>query len=149
MKILFAKLREDAIIPKKSYETDAGYDFYCLEDFEIYPNEYVLIDTQIAWEPSNIPEGWLTYMQIKSRSGMGIKKGLEATNAGVIDQSYRGSIKIKIYNFSNIFRKIEKGTRIAQGIVQLIPKLKSEEIDKDELTITNRNKGGLGSTGDK
>jgi dUTP pyrophosphatase len=145
MKILFKKLDFFAKIPTRKLDTDAGLDFYSLEEKTIWPNDYVIISTGIAWEPQNIPESTNVYMEIKSRSGLAFKHSVEASNAGVIDQEYRGEIKIKLYNNSGRSYTVKKGDRVAQGIIKLLPRYSIEETDS--LNSTERNDKGFGSSG--
>lgn len=84
-KILFAKLRDGARIPKKD-EWNAGYDIYACfdEDYMVIPpNKTVLVPTGIA---SVIPVDY--YIQIQERGSSG-SKGIKYS-AGVIDSGYRG-----------------------------------------------------------
>jgi len=67
---------------------------------------------------------------------------------GTLDSDYRGELKIMLYNYGrshngNFF--IEKGDRIAQ--IRLVKEEPTEFIEVQELTETDRGKGGFGSTG--
>jgi len=64
---------------------------------------------------------------------------------GTIDSDYRGEIKIIIYNHGKDDFIINNGDRIAQMI--LVPILKMELEETDNLPETIRGKGGFGSTG--
>ena len=152
MKIGFKKLHPDAIIPKFGHDdpTNMGIDFYARPDFDSFfllGNTSIVIPTGIAWQPSEIPEGWKAGLIIKSRSGMAINSGIECSNAGVIDQGYTGEIMIKLYNNTPKAIQIDKGARIAQGIPFLVPDVIVEEIQ--ELEETERGNKGFGSSGDK
>ena len=97
-KVLFTKLKENAIIPTRE-SSNAGWDIYICpnsdEDvWNIEPHETKLIPTGIA---SIIPEGY--YMQVQERSSTG-SKGIKYS-AGVIDSNYRGEWKLAIYNSTN------------------------------------------------
>ncbi len=63
----------------------------------------------------------------------------------VIDADYRGPIIVAIHNDSNEIQTIAEGERIAQLII--IPFIEAEFNIVDELSDTERSKGGLGSTG--
>ena len=143
-KIKVLKLTETATIPTKSHKTDAGWDLY----FD-YPGEMdieggfrYLASTGIALK---IPEGY--YGQIFDRSGYAFKKGLH-TMAGVIDSSYRGEIKVLLYNTRQ--KEMDKvsilpGDRIAQIVILPVPEFEMEETK--QLDETERSDGGFGSTG--
>ena len=80
------------------------------------------------------------------RSGLSTKKGLALANkVGVIDSDYRGEWLIVLYNQSNQDQVISPKERVAQFV--LMPYYKAEFILTDELSVTERNTGGFGSTG--
>lgn len=91
--LVFAKVKENAIIPSKT-EENAGYDIYACfeEDYIIIPaNTTKLIPTGIASAMSNN-----YYIQIEERGSTG-SKGIKKS-AGVIDSGYRGEWFIAITN---------------------------------------------------
>lgn len=96
VKIKFAKVEPNAIIPTKNQE-DAGYDIYsCFEeDYLVIPSlETVLVPTGLA---SALPD--THYFQIQERGSTG-SKGMKY-GAGVIDSSYRGAWFVPITNCTN------------------------------------------------
>lgn len=150
MKILFKKMEEGAIIPTfaNGDGRNAGLDLYaCLPAdkgwVEIRPGDCMTISTGIAWEPIS---GCRCAMLIKSRSGMAIKHGIECSNAGVIDSTYRGAIAVKLYNHGYKAYVVNRGDRIAQGVVHLLPDIASIE-EVDSLGETSRGTAGFGSSG--
>jgi dUTP pyrophosphatase len=146
MIVKFKKLDFRATIPTRSNPTDAGVDFYATKDITIEGlGSSEILSTGIAWSVDGIPEGINAYMQIQSRSGLAFNHGVECTNAGVIDQNYRGEIKVKLYNHSSDSVWIRRGDRIAQGIVKLIPQYEIQEAL--ELDSTDRGALGFGSSG--
>lgn len=137
------KNTEDAFLPTTAYTSDVGYDFYSIEDKIILPNSQEMFDTQIiiALQQEN------TYMSIHARSSLAKKNII--VPCGIIDPGYRGTIKIILRNLSTEPIKIEKGDRIAQGIVHkfLKPEL-IQVFDKNLLSYdTERNVSGFGSSG--
>ncbi len=131
------KLDSDAKLPERKRDGDAGLDLYCIEDFEIEPNEIKIVRTGIAVE---IPKGY--FGMVKDRSGLA-SKGLHVL-AGIIDENYRGEIKVVLINLGKEKLKFEKHSRIAQLLI--IPYLKVE-IKEDELSQTERGENGFGSSG--
>jgi dUTP pyrophosphatase len=131
------KLNENAKLPERKREGDAGLDLYCAEEFEINPNEIKIVGTGIAIE---IPKGY--FGLIKDRSGLATN-GLHVL-AGVIDENYRGEIKVVLINLGKEKLKFEKHSRIAQLII--IPYLKVK-IEESELDQTERGRNGFGSSG--
>jgi len=145
MKIQFYKIKEDAIIPKMNHIDDAGIDFFSNEDIVVRSKSFATCQTGIAWQPVNVQTDKKVYLQMQSRSGIAFKSSVELTNAGVIDQSYRGEIGMKFYNYSDKDFNIKKGDKIAQGIVKLLPYFEIEETFELENTI--RGSKGFGSSG--
>jgi len=139
MVIEIKKLTATAIIPKYVHTNDAGMDFYAGESMVIKAGERVLVPTGIAMA---IPSGYVGL--IWDKSGMAAKFGLK-TMAGVIDAGYRGEIKIVIHNLSNRDYQVEKGTKIAQMLIQKVEQ--KEIVEVTELDSTARGEGGFGSTG--
>ena len=143
MKVKIKKLNENAIIPTYGTGYSAGADFYALLDstVEIAPHETTFIHTGISVE---IPEGYCGL--IFARSSMGAKRGLAPANkVGVIDADYRGEVMVALHNHSEKIATVEPGERVAQ--LAIVPFLKAEFEEADDLTDTTRGAGGFGSTG--
>ena len=75
------------------------------------------------------------------------KKGLIFANGvGIGDRDFCGNndeYHAALYNFSDNPVSIERGERIAQGIIKKYDKADWEEVDD----LGNKNRGGFGSTG--
>ena len=128
-----------------SYETiaSAGLDVRANIDkpIKLSPLERVLVKTGLFIE---IPVGY--ECQVRSRSGLALKKGISVLNApGTIDADYRGEIGVILINLSDKSFVIEDGERIAQLVFAEIQQVIWEEVIK--LTDTIRGSGGFGSTG--
>lgn len=141
MKLKVKKLHPDAVIPTYATSGAACFDLYAV-DLEGEKNiESAVVKTGLAFE---IPDGW--QMLIFSRSGHGFKHNVRLANCvGVIDQDYRGEVKVKLTADLNGSLSIFKGDRIAQA--QLIPVHRVTFEEVSELTETERGDGGFGSTG--
>jgi dUTP pyrophosphatase len=148
------KIHADAILPTRAESGSSGYDLYACENAFIPVGKTAVIDTGIAIElPYDNNPILLPYFEIKDRSSLA-SKGLR-TGAGVVDYSYRGPVKVVIHNLNNtnIFDTktnergyyINKGDRIAQGIIQLSITTPPEWAES--LSETKRDSGGFGSTG--
>ncbi|HAA43562.1 MAG TPA: dUTP diphosphatase [Ruminiclostridium sp.] len=150
--------REDAIIPTYANEGDAGMDVYAAEDVLIEPGETVIVPTGIKFA---IPKGY--EIQVRPRSGISYKTPLRIANSpGTIDSGYRGELGIIITNTSerNDYPlieinsdgnkkgtyKIKKGDRIAQIVLQAVPRINFVKVDSVKDIGTDRG-GGFGSTG--
>lgn len=134
------KLLPEAIIPTRGTGYAAAFDLYSVEDLEIQNNTFKFINTGIAIE---IPEGYCGY--IRPRSGKATKEGLALRSSNLIDSDYRGKILIGAFALGVEKLIIKKGERVAQLLILPVPKIKIQEVD--ELSITERNTGGHGSTG--
>lgn len=136
------RLSPDVQIPSYAYEGDAGLDLRSNESVVLRPFERKLIPTGLAIA---LPDGYAGFVQ--PRSGMAIKKGFTILNTpGLIDAHYRGELKIIAINLDPEEPIIiEKGDRIAQLVIQAVPKVSLAEVD--ELDETDRGDGGFGSSG--
>jgi dUTP pyrophosphatase len=132
------KLSNGAIMPKKAYETDAGFDLYSLDTKIIQPHTSETFDTGVHVE---LPQN--TVGLIKSKSGLNIRHGL--VSEGVIDVGYTGSIRVNLYNHSNVPYTVMKGDKISQLVIVPIVQVNLKLVDS--LENTERGNGGFGSTG--
>jgi len=130
-------LSNDGQLPTRGDPFAAGLDLYAAEDCVVGRNQ-MLISTGVSMA---IPEGY--WGNIRSRSGMAYNHGV-FTEAGVIDSSYRGEIKVLMY-CTNREYEVKKGDRIAQLIIQ--PYSTMNPLKVDTLPSTERGEGGFGSTG--
>ena len=90
-----------------------------------------------------IPEGY--YGRIAPRSGLAHKNGIDVL-AGVVDSSYRGEIRVILYNTDKEETlQVRSGDRIAQMIVER--HYNFEFVEVEDLSVTERGEGGFGSTG--
>lgn len=141
--VKFTKLNPDAIVPTYGTDYAAGADLYTLpgDIIEIKPDETVMIHTGIAMQ---IPDGTAAF--IFARSGIATKRGLAPANkVGVIDSDYRGEIMVPIHNHSGQTQYIESGERVAQMVI--MPYIKAEFVESNDLEETGRDTKGFGSTG--
>ncbi len=107
----------------------------------IEPQSTVLVPCGFAVA---VPEGF--ELQIRPRSGLALKNGIHVSNSpGTIDSDYRGEIKVILFNSSSKSFTIEPGMRIAQAV--LSPVYRAIFVDKYVLSVTERGRGGFGSTG--
>lgn len=159
--------------PKYATESSSCFDLYASEDAIIRPNETVVVGTGLMLEP---PEGY--GVMVYPRSGISSKTPLRFANSvGVIDNDYRGEIKILLENAKSKDPKlrvvpaymtvdgevihndhkygflpegtvvVKKGDRIAQAMAVKIEQVQLTQVKK--LSETERGEGGLGSTGTK
>jgi dUTP pyrophosphatase len=133
------KLKEDAKLPIRKRRGDAGLDLYSSEEVELKPGEYTAVPTGIAVE---IPKGF--FGLIKDRSGLAVKHALHCL-AGVVDENYRGEIKVVLINLGKEPVRLEKHTRIAQLLI--VPYEAVKVVEVETLEDTERGEQGFGSSG--
>jgi len=138
-KIPFIKLDPDAGEPTKKHQHDAAWDIPALEDGKIEPGERGVVRTGLAMAIPN----WC-YGQVLPRSGLAFKHGI-ATGAGVIDATYRGEIKILLFNHGDKPFHWNAGDRICQLVVYALPPLTMEQVTS--IDGTERGEKGFGSSG--
>jgi dUTP pyrophosphatase len=139
--LLIKKLREDAVVPARAYDGDAGLDLSACEHVELGPGERALVGTGLAVA---IPEGHAGLVQ--PRSGLASRHGITIVNTpGLVDSGYRGELRIILLNTdtSESF-VVEPGMRIAQLVVVAVPEL--ELLEVDELPESERGVRGFGSS---
>ena len=164
LQVGFKKLTETAIMPTREHDTDSGYDLYADEDVIITPNETKVIKTGISVKlPPNCEA------QVRPRSGITSRTKLRV-QLGTIDNGYNGDVGVIVDNISDepesfIMKAekldggleefeeylpkgsyyIRKGDKIAQLVVQYLPKTVSYEVKND--WESERGSNGFGSTG--
>lgn len=130
----FTKINPDAFPPTKGSIKAAGYDLKSAEDVVVPARDKALVDTGIKIE---LPEG--CYGRIAPRSGLAVKNFIDVGGkimlsnlsnhiiiitlyftAGVVDEDYRGVLKVVLFNHSDLDFEVKKGDRIAQLICEKI-----------------------------
>lgn len=108
----------------------------------MYPGQRWTFDTGIAVE---LPEGHGALVQ--PRSGLARDHGVYAIT-GVIDNDYRGVIKVTLVNAGQQPYEILPGDRIAQLVVIPVASVAVVEVASlNDLSSTTRSDHGFGSTG--
>jgi dUTP pyrophosphatase len=132
---------ELAKLPKRADEGAAGYDLTSIENISIPPRSRSLISTGLS-----IQLPMYSYGRIAPRSGLSVK-GLDV-GAGVIDESFRGIVKVLLINDNDTAFQVSVGDRVAQLLVQPIYYPDVETVSSlEDLSTTSRGDGGFGSTG--
>jgi dUTP pyrophosphatase len=137
-----ARLNDEAVLPTRAHQGDAGLDLYACEAAHIGPGERWSVGTGIAVE---IPEGHAGL--VLPRSGLAKKHGIALVNSpGLIDSGYRGEVRVLLLNTdpAETFR-VEPGDRIAQLVIA--PVALAEPVESAALAESARGDGGFGSSG--
>jgi dUTP pyrophosphatase len=139
------KVKQDAIIPVYQTKGAAGFDLHAYltpgKSLRLEPGEHAAVGTGLAFQ---IPEGY--ELQVRPRSGLAMKYGITVTNSpGTVDADFRGEVKVLVINLGKEGFAIEHGQRIAQAVLNEVPK--AELIEVNELEETERGNNGFGHTG--
>ena len=143
VKVLIKRLDSNVILPEYKTNGASGMDLmaYIDRSIDLKPGESCLVPTGLSVA---FPEDY--EIQIRPRSGLAAKNNISVLNTpGTIDSDYRGEIKIILFNHGNSEFKVNNNDRIAQMI--LVPVVKMELEETNNLPETIRGHGGFGSTG--
>jgi dUTP pyrophosphatase len=135
------RLRDDAVLPTRAYEDDAGLDLAACDRVELAPGERSVVGTGLAVA---IPHGYAGFVQ--PRSGLASRHGITIVNTpGLVDSGYRGELRVILLNTDREHAfVVEPGMRIAQLVI--VPVESAAPIDVDELPETVRGVRGFGSS---
>ena len=141
MKIKIKKLDPTAVIPIYSKAGDAAMDLTAITLTKVDQDtfEYLEYGTGLAFE---IPEGYVGLLFPRSSIS---NSGLILSNSvGIIDSGYRGEIKFRFKHIPDT-AYYKPGDRVGQLMIIPYPQVELQE--SEELSETDRAKGGFGSTG--
>ncbi len=143
VKVLVKKLDSSVKLPEYKTSGSSGMDLMAFIKYpiKIAPGTVELIPTGLSIA---IPED--LEIQIRPRSGLAAKSSIGVLNTpGTIDSDYRGELKIILFNHGNKDFIINNNDRVAQMVLMPVLKMELEEVD--QLPETLRGSGGFGSTG--
>ena len=145
IQIRFLPHGADLPLPDYQSEHAAGMDLYAAveksQPVKLAPGTVALIPCGFAMA---LPVGYEG--QVRPRSGLAVKHGVTVVNSpGTIDADYRGEVKVALVNLGPQPVSITKGMRIAQLIIQTVPRAAWQVVDT--LESTSRGAGGFGHTG--
>ncbi len=135
--------RFDKEIPLPEFKTEgaAAFDLHARIGVEIPPKEFKYVPLNVAVET---PPGCFLLLVARSSTH---KKGIWMANGiGIGDADFSGDddeYSAVYYNFTDKPVLVEKGERIAQGLI-----VKREAVQWQEVeTMPNKTRGGWGTTG--
>ena len=131
-------LDDGAILPTRAYPDDAGLDLYAPHHALIPAYESYIFDTGVHVQ---IPRGYAGILV--SKSGLNINHNL--TSTGLIDSSYTGSIRVKLYNNGPYTQRIDAGRKISQLVIVPFKKFEPKQVFKP-LESDSRGDRGFGSS---
>jgi len=145
---------ETGRIPQYGTSGSAAFDIEAKEDFKWELDGDFCIATIKTGLYTKFDSDYV--LKIYPRSGLGFKYQVELVNStGIIDSDYRGEISVKLRSRKKYIDKLptKKFSRIAQGILEEIPKVNFEALTKKEFQylknneVNLRGENGFGSTG--
>jgi dUTP pyrophosphatase len=141
IELQITRLRDDAVVPQRAYDGDAGLDLAACERAVLGPGERATVGTGLAVA---IPEGHAGFVQ--PRSGLAARHGIGVVNSpGLIDSGYRGELRVVLLNTdARESFTVEPGMRIAQLVVLELPQV--ELVEVAELPGSERGARGFGSS---
>ncbi|MCG8508184.1 MAG: dUTP diphosphatase [Rhodospirillales bacterium] len=136
---------DDLPLPDYQSEHAAGMDLHAAvpagEPVVIEPGGIALVPCGFAMA---VPVGFEA--QVRPRSGLAAKHGISMPNApGTIDADYRGEVKVPLINHGEETFTVTRSMRIAQMVIQPVPRTRWVEVDA--LPDTARGADGFGSSG--
>lgn len=139
--------KSDNPTPEYKSEGAAGFDISLNQEVNLTAREATLASTGLYIVIPKGHEG-----QLRLRSSMYKTNIVMPNSPGTVDSDYRGEIKIALLNTNPYCsRKLEKGERVAQMVINKLPDVGIEEISEKEFNMpqnqTIRNSKGFGSTG--
>ena len=137
----FKRLHDDATLPVRAYEGDAGLDLSAAGRVELAPGVRALVGTGLAVA---IPEGHAGFVQ--PRSGLAAEHGITIVNTpGLVDSGYRGELKVILLNTDRERTLvIEPGMRISQLVILAIAT--PQPVEVTDLPDSERGEKGFGSS---
>ena len=129
----------DGSLPEYASAGAAGADLRASEAVEIAPGARAAVPTGVRLQ---IPPGHVGL--VWPRSGLAVRHGID-TLAGVIDNDYRGEVRVVLVNHGDAPFRIAPGDRVAQLLVQRVERAAFTAVA--QVDETDRGGGGFGSTG--
>lgn len=129
---------ETASLPRVMQPGDVAADLTASEAVVVPARGRKLVPTGLVLE---LPEGFRA--RVHSRSGLSLKHGIEA-GAGLIDQGYRHTVGVLLYNHSDEDFAVAVGDRIAQLCIERYTH--PEFVETPSVEATSRT-AGWGSSG--
>jgi dUTP pyrophosphatase len=129
-------------VPRYQTPGAAAFDLAAAADLTVAPGQLALVPTGLVFA---VPDGH--FLAIVARSSLP-KRGLIVANGlGVLDSDYRGpadEARVLVLNYTTTPVSIARGDRIAQALVQRVPRVEFVPLEHGD---DDDSRGGFGSTG--
>lgn len=141
MKIRIKRFDKELPLPEYKTKGAAAFDLTARKKIEIAPKAVAYIPLNVALE---VPQGYMLLLTPRSSTH---KKGLIMANSvGIGDPDFCGDgdeYHAAYYNHTESPVVVERGERVAQGLIKKVEKAEWEEVD----SLDNETRGGFGTTG--
>lgn len=141
MQVFLKRIDTDLPLPQHESHGAVGFDLIVRTTTTIEPKAIALIPGNVIVK---VPEGYALF--IVPRSSLPRKKSLIFPHSiGIIDQDYHGpedEIRIQVMNMGDSPVTVERGEKIAQGMLVKIEKVEWTEVEDHGA----QTRGGFGST---
>ena len=148
VEVKFIQTHPRAKLPSQAHPEigtgDSGFDLYAVIDGDsclVVPKRGSVV-VPVGLKLAYVTPGY--WFRIEARSGLGFKYGVQP-HFGIIDNSFRGSLGVKVYNLTDVDYTITDGDRIAQII--FYPLIQPVVSFTDTAVETNRGETGFGNSG--
>lgn len=139
--VKFTLNNEKAVTPTKGEKDSVGYDLTAISVYKKYGSKITLFETGISVEP---PPGYFT--EILPRSSLSKTGYVLANSVGLIDPSYRGTLKITLLKIDNTLPDLVPPFCKCQLIMRKHHDFNMKQVQENTLSKTIRGSGGFGST---
>lgn len=141
MKIKIKRIDATLPLPERKTKGAVAFDLCSREKITIIPGKIGYVPLNVVIK---VPEGYVLYLFARSGTH---KRGLMLANGvGVMDVDFHGDedeINAVYYNFTEYPVVVERGERIAQGVIQ-----KREDVEWEEVSsMKKESRGAFGTTG--
>jgi deoxyuridine 5'-triphosphate nucleotidohydrolase len=126
------------------YQGDSGIDLITPMNISIEPFKVGTIDFNIQCEMIDLTDNTFTSYRLVPRSSISNTSFIMSNSEGIIDAGYRGNIKAKITNISLNENNVNQFEKYFQIVSPTLEPIKIKIVDN--LTLTDRNNSGFGST---
>lgn len=145
MEVNIKRLKDKSVLPVKAHKSDACFDLTCESITTEIGEDGQLVIVYHSGIAIELPDNYTAL--VFPRSSLSKKSMFLTNGVGVIDSGYRGEILAKFKTNTNVVPAVYKeGERFAQLIILPYPSIDFNEVS--ELSESDRNDGGFGSTGD-
>ncbi|HEY8551103.1 MAG TPA: dUTP diphosphatase [Vicinamibacterales bacterium] len=141
LEVGITRCHPDAVLPSYQTPGSAAFDLTTCEEVRVEPGAVARVRTGLIVQ---VPPGY--FLAILARSSTPGRWGVVLANSvGVVDSDYRGpgdEVAILVHNIRPHAVTIPAGTRLAQGMVLPVPRVRFVERE-----AAGESRGGFGSTG--